>query len=263
VKKILFAGMAVVLSLAMMGGAFAYFTDVEYSTGNVMTAGTLDMQIADNNEGYSNNPVTQSFNSPAGLMPGDEFTTGVVGVKNVGTGDIRWVWARFCNLVEDNGTQTDPETAISGATDISKYIILQSCWDSRDGGTNWSETDFHTPDDGPALANAFLHYWNTRGGSFAEDGEISLKDLVEARNFGSGDKVTSIVFFNDCITDPPGPALPPGAIGEFKFTFKLSEATTNAYQGDTATFDVDFIGSTRAAYPDDLLMDYITEALGS
>lgn len=251
-KKILFAVMACVLSIGLIGGAFAYFTDVEYSTGNVMSAGTLDMQIADNDQGYSNNPVTATFNSPAGLAPGDVFATNAVYFKNVGTANINWVWARFCNLVEGPGIQTDAEEAIAGATDISKYIILKSTWESVDGGSTYSQTAFDE-----ALANVYLQYWYDRGANLAIDGEISLADLIEANDHGSGDRVTSLLFLNE---DPP--ALAPGEIGSVYFTFQLSELTTNAYQGDTATFEVDFIGSARNVYPDELLADSITEALG-
>jgi predicted ribosomally synthesized peptide with SipW-like signal peptide len=258
VKKILFALLAVVAAIGLMGGAFAYFTDVEKSTGNTMTAGTLDMEIADIDEAYTNNPVTHSFDSPVGLLPGQKFDTERVWVKNVGTSPIRWIWARFCGLSESDGVNTDAEQAAATATDISNYIELESAWDSRDGGVTWSETKF---EGNPALADAFLSYWNTRGASFTLDGSISLHDLVAANDYGSGDRVTSIVFFNDSL-DPNPPALPSGAVGVFKFTFKLLETTTNAYQGDTATFEVDFIGSTRSEYPDDLLADYITEALG-
>ena len=255
-KKLLFTLMAVVMCIGLMGGAFAWFTDVEYSTGNTMSAGTLDIQIADNNEGFGNSPVSHSFDSPAGLAPGAVFTTNPVYVKNVGTTSIRWIWARFCNLVESEGTNTDAENAATPATDISNYLELVSVFESDNGGASYVETVFTAP-----LADAFLGYWNSRGAGFSLDGSISLNNLVSARNYGSGDKVTSIVLLNDTVYFN-NPALPPGATAAFKFKFKLLEVTPNAYQGDTATFEVDFIGSARDSYPDDLLMDYITEALG-
>jgi predicted ribosomally synthesized peptide with SipW-like signal peptide len=256
-KKILFLSLVCILAIGLVGGAFAYFTDVEYSTGNTMGAGTLDIQIGDNDEGYSNSPVSATFNSPINLAPGQTFTTNAVYLKNVGTSDIRWIWARFCNLVESDGINTDAENAAPPATDISKYLKLVSVFESNDGGVSYVESVFNA-----ATANAFLNYWNTRGASFTLDGEISLNDLYVARDYGSGDKVTSIVLLNDS-AHFPNPALPAGSIASFKFTFQLSEAVTNAYRGDTATFDVNFIASARDAYPDDLLYDSITEPLGS
>lgn len=255
-KKILMSILVIGIVATMFGaGTFAYFTDVEKSTGNTMSAGTLDIEIGDNNEGYSNNPVTASFNSPANLAPGETFETGPVYLKNVGTMDIGFIWARFCNLVHDEGINTDAELSDTPARcDISKYIKLVSVSESNDGGTNYDRTEFD--DD---LANAFLAYWIGRGAPLTEDGVISLYDLVVARNYGSGDYVTSIVLLNYF----DSPILTPGSVAAFKFEFQLLEATPNAYQGDTATFEVDFIGSARTVYPDDLLWDSITEALGS
>jgi len=172
--------------------------------------------------------------------------------------DIRWIFARFCNLVESDGVNTDAENAATPATDISKYLKLVSVFESNNGGSSYAESTFDAD-----TANAFLGYWNGRAGwaVFALDGEISLYDLVVARDYGSGDRVTSLVLLN-VVSDFGNPALPAGSTAAFKFKFQLSELTTNAYQGDTATFEVDFIGSARDSYPDDLLWDYITETLG-
>lgn len=255
-KKILFSVMTLVLVVGLVGaGAFAYFTDVEKSTGNTMSAGTLDLEIADNNEGYSNNPVTASYSSPANLAPGETFESGPVYLKNVGTMDIGFIWARFCNLVHSEGVDTDAELSDTPARcDISKYIKLVSVSESNDGGSSYVKTDFDA-----TLADAFLDYWIGRGAPLTKDGVISLYDLVVARNYGSGDYVTSLVLLNYFSS----PILTPGDVAAFKFEFQLLEATPNAYQGDTATFEVDFIGSARTVYPDDLLADSITEPLGS
>ena len=45
-KKLLFAIMAVVLCVGLVGGAFSYFTTKVPDTNNVLTAGTLSMQIS-------------------------------------------------------------------------------------------------------------------------------------------------------------------------------------------------------------------------
>jgi predicted ribosomally synthesized peptide with SipW-like signal peptide len=108
--------MAAVLSLALMGGAFAYFTDVETSTGNVMSAGTLDIQIANPGGTYGDTVVTGTFNSPAGLAPGDSFTAGPVFLKNAGSIDIHRIYARFGGLSEVTGAETDAETAAEAGT---------------------------------------------------------------------------------------------------------------------------------------------------
>jgi predicted ribosomally synthesized peptide with SipW-like signal peptide len=252
VKKILFSLIALVMVIGLAGGVFAYFSDVEKSTNNEIGAKTLDIQIGDNNEGYNDSGVTASFSSPSNLAPGESFTTGPVYINNVGTMDIRYIWARFCNLIETTGTTTDMELAVNPANninDISKYLKLISVSESNNEGISYATYTFDTD-----TANAFLDFWNSRGGSFTLDGEISLYDLYVARNYGSGDHVTSLVLLNvvaDFGTNP----LPVGQKAAFKFTFQLDPAVTNAYQGDIAKFEVDFIGSARDAYPDDELAD--------
>jgi predicted ribosomally synthesized peptide with SipW-like signal peptide len=248
-KKILFSIIAVVVCVAAMGSAFAYFTDVETSEANVLGAGTLDIQIADNNQGYRDTPVSASFTSPADWAPGQEFTTGIVYLKNVGTIDIRWIFARFTNLNES-------------AVDFSKKILLKSIYESNNGGTSFTQSTFDT-----ATANIFLNYWIGRGADtkgMTADGSISLKDLYIAREYGSGDYSTSLLLLNNAPF--PNPALPVGSTAAFKFTFQLDPTTNNVFQGATAAFDVFFIANQQYVspdvdYPDTLLRDYITEEI--
>ena len=52
-KKILLAMLTTCLAIGMLGaGAMAYFQDTEASTGNVFTAGTLDLRLSDWNEPF-------------------------------------------------------------------------------------------------------------------------------------------------------------------------------------------------------------------
>jgi len=202
-KKLIFAVIACVLCAGMVGGAFAYFTDVETSSNNEMGAGTLNIQIGDDNEGYNDSGVSASFNSPIDLKPGQTFTTGPVYLKNTGTMAISEVYARFAGLVESNGTDTDIELALADKKDISKYLILQSYEESGDGGLTWWTESFIG--DGGANANAYINYWNGTDGSgwntapganIPVDGEISLWDLVRVNAFGSGDHLTSLRLFD-------------------------------------------------------------------
>lgn len=245
-KKVLFSLMAVAMAIGLVGSAFAYFTDVEKSTGNVMGAGTLDIQIADSNQGYGDTAVTASFNSPDDLAPGQTFNTGIVYIRNVGTIDIPWIFARFCDLHET-------------VQDISKQIILKTAWESTDGGLTFTPDTFDTN-----RADVFLNYWIGRGANTAgmtADGSISLWDLVTARNFGSGDKITSLLLLNQGTEEDP--ALPSGTTAAFYFTFEFPSTTTNTFQGASATFEVDFIGAQYMdGYPTELLADYVTETIG-
>jgi predicted ribosomally synthesized peptide with SipW-like signal peptide len=245
VKKVLFAIVAVVLAIGMVGSAFAYFTDVASSNNNVIGAGTLNIQIADNDQGLTDGPVSASFNSPAGLAPGQSFDTGVVSIKNVGTINIAWIWARFGSLTETVGG-------------MSQHIFLTKYWELDPGGV-WVEQDFDA-----ATANVFLHYWNTRGATLAEDGSISLNDLVVAHNFGSGNDITTLLLMNDSVKAQSAAGnLPAGSTVQLYFTFQLDPLMNNAFQGASASFQVDFIGSQYNGYPDNVLATYVTQPLGS
>jgi predicted ribosomally synthesized peptide with SipW-like signal peptide len=267
-KKIVFSVLAVAMCIAMMSSAFAYFTDVETSTGNTMQAGTLDMQIGDNNDGYTDTDITASFASPANWAPGDTFTTDPVYLQNVGTIAINRVYARFSTLVQTDEANPDAEGTGSD-NNIADHIILVS-YSEKSSNADWHGASDETgPVDGfyteafdAAKANTYLNYWKTRGASSLNDtkGYITLADLVVASNFGSGDRITALLLFDATPSTFIAP-LPAGAIAQVKFTFQFDSAATNVYQGDKASFRVDFIGSQRIAYPDDLLEDSVTETL--
>lgn len=57
-KRIALSGMSILTALALIGGAtFAFFSDVETSTGNTFTAGDLDLKI--DNTSYLNHVLNQ------------------------------------------------------------------------------------------------------------------------------------------------------------------------------------------------------------
>jgi len=253
-KKLLFAVIACVLCAGMIGGAFAYFTDVETSTDNNFTAGTLNIQIADVDDSYRDTPVSGTF-SLSGLFPGQTFETPVVYLQNVGSITIERMYARFCNYSETNGTPAefnDPENR----ADIGNKIILLSYFESNDGGAHFSEEVF---DD--ANARAYETWWATHGASnITIDGVITLRELVAAADGGSGGNVMALCMF-DGGNVPDDPPLRPGMTAAFKFKFQLPSTINNYYQGDIASFKVQFAASMDDTYPDPMLDDYITEDL--
>jgi predicted ribosomally synthesized peptide with SipW-like signal peptide len=221
-KRILFTIMSVGLALGLIGGAFAYFTDVASTNTNVIGAGTLNIQISDNDEVLQDGPISASFSSPAGLAPGQSFDTNVVSIKNAGTINIAWVWARFGNLTETY-------------TDMSKHIIMTSYWENAPTGTS---------------------------ADLVADGSISLWDLVEANDHGSGDSHTSLLLMNNStLAQSATGNLPAGSTAYVKFTFQLDPLVTNPFQGQSASFQVDFIGSQYNGYPDTALGGSITQTL--
>ena len=71
-KKILISlSIIAVVAVLVIGGAFAYFQDVETSTGNTFSAGTLDLQIRDQDESYGDG-VTATWKAED-VKPGNEY----------------------------------------------------------------------------------------------------------------------------------------------------------------------------------------------
>ncbi|MBN2075021.1 MAG: hypothetical protein JW762_05675 [Dehalococcoidales bacterium] len=83
-KKILFVLMACVLCIGLVGGAFAYFTDTQASTGNTFTSGVAVIAISNNDVDYKavNNVV---IGTASNMAPGQEVGPFLACFKNVGT----------------------------------------------------------------------------------------------------------------------------------------------------------------------------------
>ena len=78
-KKILGLTIVAMLLIGMTGiGTFAYFSDTETSTGNTLTAGTLDLKT-DDADG-----VTQTLFA-TNMQPGDNVTSENITLKNSGS----------------------------------------------------------------------------------------------------------------------------------------------------------------------------------
>jgi predicted ribosomally synthesized peptide with SipW-like signal peptide len=85
-KKVLFAIMAIVLCVGLIGGAFAYFTDTQASTGNTFTSGFSKLSISNGVSGYQHgtNVVigTAGPLSPGGAAVGP-YTVGLENDGNI------------------------------------------------------------------------------------------------------------------------------------------------------------------------------------
>jgi len=108
-KKILLSLLGLILAISLVGlGAFAFFSDVETSTGNTFTAGTLDLNI----DGSNTNVVKFTVgNMRPGNQPKGSYTLANVGTIN-GFLDLE-------NIVvtsAENG-RLDPEIEAGDTTD--------------------------------------------------------------------------------------------------------------------------------------------------
>ena len=241
-KKLLFVLIAGVLCAGMVGGAFAYFTDVERSNANVFQAGTLDMQIADNNQGYSDSPVTASFNSPVGLAPGQTFTTDPVSFSNVGSIGIPFIFGKFDITNETQVNMAKQFKLVSYGEKSSTPGWVASNDELLDPDGYWVESF------GTANANAYLDFWG-----FTQVGYITLYDLEAGTPAGSSVK-TGMWFFDN--GSPTNQALPVGGTAQLRFTFQFLPTATNEFQGDSVSFDVYFVGAQTDANLDASITDY-------
>lgn len=92
-----------------IGGTVAYFSDTETSTGNVISAGTIDISVD------SENPwVLTSQYSIANLEPSDEQNINVT-LKNEGTNPAV-IWKKVTVAAELDGTESEPECFAEGGT---------------------------------------------------------------------------------------------------------------------------------------------------
>ncbi len=105
-KKILFSLMTVALVVGLVGaGAFAYFSDTETSAGNTFTAGTLNLQVG------NDDPCTVHL-SKDNIAPGDALYgggyCGLWKIENTGTIDGRLSF-EFTSLVDNDNGCNEPE----------------------------------------------------------------------------------------------------------------------------------------------------------
>lgn len=127
-KKIALSGISILTALTLVGaGAFAFFSDTETSTGNILAAGALDLKI-DNTCYYNGNACIEGFfqntEEPCSctwkakdLEEGDLFWD----LRDLKPGDWEedtislevdndsWVCADVTLTSDDNNSQTEPE----------------------------------------------------------------------------------------------------------------------------------------------------------
>jgi predicted ribosomally synthesized peptide with SipW-like signal peptide len=263
VKKVLFALVAVVLAIGMVGSAFAYFTDTVNSNTNVMTAGTLAVSIADNNEPASLIAVSHSFDL-SGMAPGNTYETGAVLLQNTGSINIPALYGRFGNLSNyafgDQLKLAYYATSIDGANWIYQSFLDGAIFNN---GTILPTDGTIAAPGGSANADAYINFWNFTtpfvSAGITHSGFITLTDLVRAQNSGSGDGITSLLFLD--YRSNPSNGWAHGQTLQIKFGFLFVPEATNAYQGASLTFAVNFIASGNLQYPDTSLASYVN--LGS
>ena len=113
-KKILALAISAIIVIAITGiGSWAYFNDIETSSGNVFSAGTLDLKTSNDATNYFDGVMATWSGSNMAPSTGGSPITGTVTLKNMGTlGDH--LEFKFANTVTDNTTA--PEILIMEGT---------------------------------------------------------------------------------------------------------------------------------------------------
>jgi predicted ribosomally synthesized peptide with SipW-like signal peptide len=124
-RKIFLSMMTIALVGALIGGGvYAYFSDIESSTENTFTAGTLDLELTDTSEdGTDGETQTWVFTD---MKPTD--TGGATLNVNSKAGSIDgFIDLSSISVTDDEGT--NPESETSGGNDLSDLLMVHMFFD--------------------------------------------------------------------------------------------------------------------------------------
>jgi len=212
--------------LGTIGESFAYFTDVESSTGNTFTAGTLGLEIRDNST-WDPDPwgdgVDQTWRLDL-MVPGQSSVTNYVALRETGNVLGDHVEISFANTIDE---QTDPpgvnpvesdSNPISVAADLAQWLEVTSML--------FSGIDVKWQITGPG----FTPGWDYNG-----NGWLDLDDLMNS---------PSIKAIGGPLDNLPPPNLT-GGEGSLHMTIMFHAGATSDIQGDKLTTVVSFILNQR------------------
>ncbi|AKB21135.1 TasA family protein [Methanosarcina sp. WH1] len=117
--------------LMVSAGTWAAYTDVETSSGNTFTAGTMDLYMTDNG------PIIDSEWTLTNMIPGTSYKPGELNLYNKGTTDADHVEITFSTVCRDPGydagTNEESDT-LDGANGMDSYLRVDSMAYSPYGG---------------------------------------------------------------------------------------------------------------------------------
>lgn len=219
-KKILGLAVAALLVMGLVGGGtWAYFSDTESSTGNVLTAGTLDLTTGGTSLPFSISDVVPD--TAETLAANVSLTNGIGNI----TGDLSIV---ISNLLNPENTASAVElangdTADNGNTDgeLGSKVEIAIYLDPSDDGFASAE-DYYLPADGSAAVA-----WS------------SGTTVPEA----AWDPINTFGATGDWSAVDTGVSLAATDVTQFKILYRWvdsADATDNIAQSDSASFDLTF-----------------------
>lgn len=210
IKRLVLAALVFTLVAGLAGaGTFAYFQDAETSTANSFTAGTLDLELCDPDEGWRDGvSATWVLSS---LAPGDTSTVMYeVGLRNAGSVNGNHVRITFSHDIDETLNPVEADTnPNSDPADLARYVEIRHmdynghCFVGSlttpghtivdANGNGWIDLDDVTlPDNAPALDNLTAPMLN---GANAKNFHIALGFRPEAGNDIQGDTLITTVKF--------------------------------------------------------------------
>jgi len=179
-KKILGLTVAALLVMALVGGGtWAYFSDVEQTDTNVLTAGVLDLT----RDGASGTTTAFLTTSVGNVAPGDSNTDSTLLKNTAGTmtGELD---INLGSIGETAGTVGE----FAGGTDLAGKLYV-AIWLDKDAGASWNSDDVGLQ----ATADTTYSYVAGVSGNTADSGTTTtLTDaaLTEADDYWNGFKIT-------------------------------------------------------------------------
>ncbi len=170
-KKILGLTIAALLVIGIIGGGtFAYFSDTESSTNNVLTAGTLDLNINGGN-------VAVTTLSVSDVAPGDSGSDNST-LANVGSllGELDISTSAVLNTPGAGGTEYEGGSGELGANaELAMYIDVDqsSDWSAGDIGLKSDNTTYTHP---TALEYAVIDNYASKSWDATENMPASAAD---------------------------------------------------------------------------------------
>jgi predicted ribosomally synthesized peptide with SipW-like signal peptide len=208
-KKIIGLTMAALLLLGVTFGAtWAYFQDTETSSGNQLTAGTLDLKLSDANE-TDLDGVSASF-SGSNLMPGDSVGPSTITLKNTGSATADHADIKFQNSVTDNASYN--------AADLGPNIADMST----------------------VMTVTAMSYGVTNLLAQTVPGTFDNSYIEAADNAGNNNGIITMNELNNVIIQSLAAPAASGGTMVFFITINLPSSTGNGVQGDSMTTTVTF-----------------------
>ncbi|MEW6769869.1 MAG: TasA family protein [Bacillota bacterium] len=217
-KRLLLSALVLFLAIGTAGtGTFAYFQDTEASTGNIFTAGTMDLKIKAGLpwEGDYTDGVTATW-TLSDMKPGDETPSKYVSFQNSGSVAADHLKIT-CDYEINEGTAVESETNSGNTADelAAEMVITEMRYYNRD--YTW-RVDLLSDDDYDSDYQVSPGESGPKVADLDGDGKVSLYELKSQG----------------------GMKLRPSGETRLKMKIRFDENAGNEFQGDTLNLTVYF-----------------------